>query len=311
MNLIIRYVVLLLLTPTLIACSKPIENHQKTITNQSEMTIGQSCEKDSDCLLPFYYAIRSNCPFEAKCIDSGCSIVCVAPYKSLYDESNNQIQCQKDDDCDCQHFVAEKCICHEGMCMSVIQNYDDTNSGKLGESSLSATEDMQDCDKEDHCKITKYLEENVAWTTMMTGVDFCSYHLFNKKIEDGYLYLYISCREYYPQKYSVECDTNTQEVICENSFIDKNICDSSCKFTKLEKLKLKVASGVNQPLILNLENNEITSHWEATPGSPYVADLKKHFPEEYFNQLFGEAKNLIVKELQADNLERAEEYFYR
>ena len=36
----------------------------------------QHCEKDSDCITPFNYLVRSSCPYESECINSMCEVVC-------------------------------------------------------------------------------------------------------------------------------------------------------------------------------------------------------------------------------------------
>lgn len=35
-----------------------------------------SCNSDHDCLLPADYAIRSSCPYESRCIEGSCTIIC-------------------------------------------------------------------------------------------------------------------------------------------------------------------------------------------------------------------------------------------
>ncbi|MCF7844742.1 MAG: hypothetical protein K9M03_02860 [Kiritimatiellales bacterium] len=36
----------------------------------------QNCSKDSDCMLPMSYAIRSNCPYGMQCKEEKCEVVC-------------------------------------------------------------------------------------------------------------------------------------------------------------------------------------------------------------------------------------------
>ncbi|MCD4753702.1 MAG: hypothetical protein K8R40_11575 [Anaerolineaceae bacterium] len=43
--------------------------------------INKTCSADSDCKLPMSYAILSHCPYEMKCIDNKCTVIC------LWDES--------------------------------------------------------------------------------------------------------------------------------------------------------------------------------------------------------------------------------
>lgn len=35
-----------------------------------------ACSQDTDCLLPADYAIRSSCPYESRCIESACTVIC-------------------------------------------------------------------------------------------------------------------------------------------------------------------------------------------------------------------------------------------
>lgn len=35
-----------------------------------------ACEVDQDCKTPVDYLIRSNCPYESKCLDEKCAVVC-------------------------------------------------------------------------------------------------------------------------------------------------------------------------------------------------------------------------------------------
>jgi hypothetical protein len=46
---------------------------EKTATN-TEVVL--ACEQNSDCPLPMEYAIRSNCPYEARCVEEKCAVVC-------------------------------------------------------------------------------------------------------------------------------------------------------------------------------------------------------------------------------------------
>ncbi|MDD4352217.1 MAG: hypothetical protein PHU71_04540 [Candidatus Gracilibacteria bacterium] len=36
----------------------------------------ESCELDADCETPFDYLVRSNCPYESRCLDKKCTVVC-------------------------------------------------------------------------------------------------------------------------------------------------------------------------------------------------------------------------------------------
>lgn len=38
--------------------------------------INKACSIDSDCRLPGSYALKSDCPYEMRCKDSKCTVVC-------------------------------------------------------------------------------------------------------------------------------------------------------------------------------------------------------------------------------------------
>jgi hypothetical protein len=90
----------------------------------SKVSIGESCILDTDCKTPVGYLIRSSCPFESKCIESKCSVVCIGPYKTEQDALNKIPQCNKNTDCDCTMFYAgsdiKKCSCIEGLCAAIV-----------------------------------------------------------------------------------------------------------------------------------------------------------------------------------------------
>lgn len=89
-----------------------------------EFNVGGDCGGDSDCKLPFVYAVRSNCPFEAKCFEDKCRVMCLESYRSEKDEKENLYYCDKKDDCDCEFYTAEDkkdCICLSGKCGAVVE----------------------------------------------------------------------------------------------------------------------------------------------------------------------------------------------
>jgi hypothetical protein len=47
-----------------------LENYQ---TGEKQST---SCKRDSDCILPMEYAMRSSCPFTSVCVERSCEVVC-------------------------------------------------------------------------------------------------------------------------------------------------------------------------------------------------------------------------------------------
>jgi hypothetical protein len=44
--------------------------------------ISKTCSKRSDCVLPMEYSVKSDCPYEMRCLDDVCTIVCPAPFAS-------------------------------------------------------------------------------------------------------------------------------------------------------------------------------------------------------------------------------------
>lgn len=58
--------------------------------NDSE--IGKPCVQDSDCKLPYSYAMMSRCPYEIRCADSACEVFCPwdeMPVENSTNESNS------------------------------------------------------------------------------------------------------------------------------------------------------------------------------------------------------------------------------
>lgn len=54
-------------------CSTP---EGRTFTENVTGNEGAFCESDSECILPMEYAIMSRCPYEARCVDNVCEVVC-------------------------------------------------------------------------------------------------------------------------------------------------------------------------------------------------------------------------------------------
>ncbi|MBU1017524.1 hypothetical protein KKA33_00665 [Patescibacteria group bacterium] len=46
------------------------------VGGKCEIALKDACKDDRDCKLPMDYAIRSNCPYQAKCLDRQCVVVC-------------------------------------------------------------------------------------------------------------------------------------------------------------------------------------------------------------------------------------------
>ncbi|NJP04009.1 hypothetical protein HC823_01995 [Candidatus Gracilibacteria bacterium] len=54
----------------------PREEPVKISMPETEADFPEICETDNDCPLPMNYAIRSDCPYEAQCVDQKCEVVC-------------------------------------------------------------------------------------------------------------------------------------------------------------------------------------------------------------------------------------------
>lgn len=55
-----------------------VENNTAIVNNSfaNDSEIGKPCESDSDCRLPFSYAIISRCPYAMRCADNKCEAYC-------------------------------------------------------------------------------------------------------------------------------------------------------------------------------------------------------------------------------------------
>lgn len=83
----------------------------------SEQQLESECIVNSDCELPMQYAIQSNCPFRAVCLENTCEVIC--PIASA--SSSELLICETDQDCDCSHRAdnSKDCVCLDGICASV------------------------------------------------------------------------------------------------------------------------------------------------------------------------------------------------
>lgn len=84
---------------------------------------GETCQQDADCSLPWDFAIQSNCPFGAACIDAVCQVVCpqYEHAEPISISESSSVSCQDDTDCDCSDRESKSmdCRCHQGHCVSV------------------------------------------------------------------------------------------------------------------------------------------------------------------------------------------------
>lgn len=100
-----------------------INRGAREIVENEMLKVGTKCSDSSSCQLPFNYAIQSNCPYEAQCLNNYCKVVCSMPYKRAEEEQSGDIQCEIDADCDCSYFAGENdfpCICNKNHCLSIV-----------------------------------------------------------------------------------------------------------------------------------------------------------------------------------------------
>lgn len=89
--------------------------------------LGDACQADVECLLPDVYAIRSSCPFNARCVDSACAAVCPMTNEATRDWTRPAV-CDADADCDCGAFAGgekQRCGCVGGQCFAIMDNTDE------------------------------------------------------------------------------------------------------------------------------------------------------------------------------------------
>jgi len=94
----------------------PDLQEQLSKVRNEEFNIGGDCNEDIDCGLPFDYAVRSNCLFEAKCFEDKCRVACL--------EAQNPAGCDKKEDCACEFYAMEDkkdCDCLDGRCGAIVE----------------------------------------------------------------------------------------------------------------------------------------------------------------------------------------------
>jgi hypothetical protein len=179
-----------------------------------------------------------------------------------------------------------------------------------GESTLT------DCTDE-HCKITKALEEQIAWISF-GGKDFCAYKKFDAENTESPFYLYISCSEYYIKTEKLDCGDGdnafTEKENCEK-YVSVNLdhpenidkCSSDCKIEKLSKPELAQGGGMVGPAKVTFEKDGKAVAWQPEENKDYEKSLHAGIPEKYlknFDKVEGASDDLSK-----ENQERAEKYF--
>ncbi len=64
------------------------ENDSQAPQYGNDSEIGKPCSSDSDCLLPYSYAVRSICPYEMRCSEGRCEVFC--PWNETGENSTNE-----------------------------------------------------------------------------------------------------------------------------------------------------------------------------------------------------------------------------
>jgi hypothetical protein len=85
---------------------------------EEDDNVGSACTDDSECNTPFSYLIRSSCPFESKCVDNRCHVVCLTDFGA--DGPN---ACTTDVECSDRNgkndLTGASCRCLSGRCFRV------------------------------------------------------------------------------------------------------------------------------------------------------------------------------------------------
>ncbi len=63
--------------PVIMPMEEPTSVEPETMPiAETEADFPETCETDAECPLPMNYAIRSDCPYEAHCVDNACEVIC-------------------------------------------------------------------------------------------------------------------------------------------------------------------------------------------------------------------------------------------
>ena len=81
---------------------------------------GAACDTHDDCITPARFLLRSNCPFDMRCIEDACAVVCPVDFGS----NRQDKRCEADADCDCSEYAGddkEGCRCVDNACVAVME----------------------------------------------------------------------------------------------------------------------------------------------------------------------------------------------
>ena len=88
-----------------------------------EGTAGQACVSHEECATPMAYLLRSNCPYNSRCVDNVCRVVCPMP-SARVEKGWGKQECNADTDCDCSAYTsagATQCRCIDNSCVAVVE----------------------------------------------------------------------------------------------------------------------------------------------------------------------------------------------
>ncbi|MCK9393427.1 MAG: hypothetical protein WCX30_01195 [Candidatus Paceibacterota bacterium] len=160
---------------------------------------------------------------------------------------------------------------------------------------------LDNCDLQNYgldCKITKFLEENLAWTNNSEGMDFCSYDMLGE-IGDN-IYLVALCQEFYVSREEMVCpDENTLN----KCFVSKDKSECSACRSQAVDSRIVQGGGVLTPTKLTKQGESYVL-WVPRDGDLYDKDIAAEFPSEIMNVMLKSSKDLEVT-----TIERAEKYF--
>ncbi len=103
---------------------KRIFGQENDIPIAPTTTVWQQCSTNDECETPMDYLIRSICPFQSKCVEGTCAVVCIDRYNTEKGELRKDPQCSSDDECNCKNFYGaddiKACKCIDTICTAIV-----------------------------------------------------------------------------------------------------------------------------------------------------------------------------------------------
>jgi hypothetical protein len=112
---------LILASILLLAAACVAEQQQRV-----NLSVGDRCVADSQCVTPMDYLMRSVCPYSSHCIEGSCRVTCMM-YRQAVDPSvsaSTLVACKTSADCDCSSYIpdnAKSCECINGGCGVIVE----------------------------------------------------------------------------------------------------------------------------------------------------------------------------------------------